>query len=114
MPLLFDAMSAPSADPDVKRMALEAADKANINQIYSAGATKQQWDAFVAEYRVRQILWIRDNPGKYTGGTQRQSLAGAAALAGREIGCTQHMRGWCCPNPTFDLVAVAGAGTGCA
>jgi hypothetical protein len=32
MPLLFDAMVAPDADPDVKRMALEAGDKANINR----------------------------------------------------------------------------------
>jgi hypothetical protein len=38
---------ASDADPDVKRMALEAGDKVNINQIYSAGASKQQWDAFV-------------------------------------------------------------------
>jgi hypothetical protein len=53
MPLLFDAMLGPDANPDVKRMALEAADKTNINQIYSAGASKQQWDAFVAEYRIR-------------------------------------------------------------
>jgi hypothetical protein len=37
-------------------MALEAGDKANINQIYSAGASKQQWDAFVTEYKIRQIL----------------------------------------------------------
>jgi hypothetical protein len=64
MPWLFDAMVAPDADPDVKRMALEAGDKANINQIYSAGASKQQWDAFVTEYRIRQILWTRDNPTK--------------------------------------------------
>jgi hypothetical protein len=42
MPLLFDAMLGPDANPDVKRMALEAADKANINQIYSTGTTKQQ------------------------------------------------------------------------
>ena len=42
MPWLFDAMVAPGADPDVKRVALEAGDKANINQIYSAGASKQQ------------------------------------------------------------------------
>ena len=34
MPWLFDAMVGPDADPDVKRMALEAGDKANINQIY--------------------------------------------------------------------------------
>jgi hypothetical protein len=60
MPWLFDAMVAPDADPDVKRMALEAGDKANINQIYSAGASKQQWGAFVTEYRIRQILWTRD------------------------------------------------------
>jgi hypothetical protein len=56
MPWLFDAMVGPDADPDVKRMALEAGDKANINQIYSAGASKQQWDAFVTEDRIRQIL----------------------------------------------------------
>jgi hypothetical protein len=42
MPLLFDAMIAPDADPDVKRMALEAGDRAHINQIYSAGASQQQ------------------------------------------------------------------------
>ena len=104
-------MVAPDADPDVKRMALEAGDKANINQIYSAGASKQQWDAFVTEYRIRQILWIRDNPGKVTGGTQRQPSAGATTLTGREIGCSQYMRGWWCPNATFDLAA---GGTGCA
>jgi hypothetical protein len=40
-------MVAPDADPDVKRMALEAGDKANINQIYSAGDIKHQWDALV-------------------------------------------------------------------
>jgi hypothetical protein len=69
MSLLFDAMVAPDADPDVKRMALEAGDKANINKIYSAGATKPQpqWDAFVAEYRIQQILWVRDNPGSSGG-----------------------------------------------
>jgi hypothetical protein len=72
MPWLFDAMVASDADPDVKRMALEAGDKANINQIYSTGASKPQWDAFVTEYRIRQVLWIRDNPGRATGGTQRQ------------------------------------------
>jgi hypothetical protein len=93
MPLLFDAMLGPDANLDVKRMALEAADKANIKQIYSSGASKQQWGAFVAEYKIRQILWIRtrDNPGKSTGGTQRQPPAGAATLAGREVGCAQHM-----------------------
>jgi hypothetical protein len=63
------------ADPDVKRMALEAADMAHINQIYPDGATKQRWDAFIADYRIRQILWTRDNPGKLTGGTQRQPSA---------------------------------------
>jgi hypothetical protein len=51
MPWLFDAKVGPDADPDVKRMALEAGDKANINQIYSAGASKPQWNAFVTEYR---------------------------------------------------------------
>jgi hypothetical protein len=74
MPLLIDAMVGPDADPDaVKRMALEAGDKANINQIYSAGATRQQWDAFVAEYIVRQILWIerRSIGGKSTSGAGR-------------------------------------------
>ncbi len=49
MAWLFEGMVGPDANPDVKRMALEAGDKANINQIYSAGASKQQWDAFVAE-----------------------------------------------------------------
>ena len=112
MPWLFDAMVAPDADPDVKRMALEAGDKANINQIYSAGASKQQWDAFVTEYRIRQILWIRDNPTKVTGGTQRQPSASATTLAGREIGwAPQHMRGWWCTKPTFELVT---GGTACA
>jgi hypothetical protein len=42
IPWLFDAMFGPDADPDVKRMALEAGDKANINQICSAGASKQR------------------------------------------------------------------------
>jgi hypothetical protein len=65
-------------------MALEAADKAaNINQIYSAGATKQQWDAFVAEYRVRQILWVSDNPGKATGGAERAAIFSRRYDAGR-------------------------------
>jgi hypothetical protein len=73
MPWLFDAMVAPDADPDVKRMALEAGDRANINQIYSAGASQQQWGAFVTEYRIRQILWTRDNPTKITGGTHSGS-----------------------------------------
>jgi hypothetical protein len=81
MTWLFDAMAAPDADPDVKRMALEAGDKANTNQMYSAGASKQQWDAFVTEYRIRQIPWTRDNPTGVTGGTQRQPSAGATALA---------------------------------
>jgi hypothetical protein len=62
MPLLFDAMIAPDTDPDVKRMALEAGDRAHINQIYSAGASQQQWDAFVTEYRIRQILWTHYGP----------------------------------------------------
>jgi hypothetical protein len=61
MPLLFDAMGAPGADPDVKRMALEAADKANINQIYSAGAIKQQWDAFVESDRYCGSGTIRES-----------------------------------------------------
>jgi hypothetical protein len=85
MPWLYDAMVGPDADPDVKRVALEAGDKADINQIYAAGASKQQWGAFVTEYRIRQILWIRDNPGKVTGGTQRQTSAGATTLAGRPV-----------------------------
>jgi hypothetical protein len=40
MPWLYEAMVAPDADPDVKRMTLEAGDKANINQIYAGGASK--------------------------------------------------------------------------
>jgi hypothetical protein len=113
-PLLFDAMVAPSADPDVKQMALEAADKANINQIYSgAGATKQQWDAFVAE-RIQSPTGTVDQG--QSGQVHRRHAAAILsrrcdAVAGREIGCTQHMHGWWCPNPIFDLVA---GGTGCA
>ena len=41
MPWLFDAMVGPDADPDVKRMALEAGDKANINQISILGRRQQ-------------------------------------------------------------------------
>jgi hypothetical protein len=35
-------------------MALEAADRACINQIciYPDGAIKQQWDVFIADYRL--------------------------------------------------------------
>jgi hypothetical protein len=33
MPWLYEAMVGPDADPDVKRIGLEAGDKANINQI---------------------------------------------------------------------------------
>ena len=73
--LLLDGMLGPDADPDVKRMVLEAADRACINQIYPDGATKQQWDAFTADYMIRQILWARDNPVKL-------------------IGCTRHMHAW--------------------
>ena len=46
MPKLFNSMIGNDADPDVKRMALEAAERAHINQIYPDGASKQQWDAF--------------------------------------------------------------------
>jgi hypothetical protein len=103
-----------SSDPDIKRMALEAADRVHINQVYAYpdGATKQQWDAFIVDYRIRQILWTRDNPGKLTGGTQHQPSAGAATPARYEIGCARHMRGWQwqCPNDTFDLAV---GGTGC-
>ena len=77
MPWLFEGMVGPDANLDVKRMALEAADKANINQVYPAGAGSQQWDVFINVYRIRQILWIRDNPTKVTGGTQRQPAAAA-------------------------------------
>jgi len=38
LPYLFDGMLSRDAHPDVKRMALEGADKANINQVYPAGA----------------------------------------------------------------------------
>ena len=92
MPKLFNGMIGNDADPDVKRMALEAAERAHINQIYPDGASKQQWDAFIADYRIRQALWIRDHPGKTTGGTRRQPSAGAATPTGYEIGCTKHMR----------------------
>ena len=71
---------------------MEAAERAHINQIYPDGASKQQWDAFIADYRIRQALWIRDHPGKTTGGTRRQPSAGAATPTGYEIGCTKHMR----------------------
>ena len=57
MPWLFEGMVGHDANPDVKRMALEAADKANINQVYPAGAGSQQWDVFINVYRIRQILW---------------------------------------------------------
>ena len=87
MPWLFEGMVGPDAHPDVKRMALEAADKANINQVYPAGAGRQQWDVFVQVYRIRQILWIRDNPTKVTGGTQRQPAAAAMMVGGRVVGC---------------------------
>jgi hypothetical protein len=111
MPKLFNGMTGNDADPNVKRMALEAAERAHINQIYPDGASKQQWDAFIADYKIRQVLWIRDNPGKTTGGTQRQPSAGAATSTDYEIGgCTLHMRGWHCPNNIFDLAA---GGTGC-
>jgi hypothetical protein len=53
MSLLFNGMLSIDANPDVKRMALEAADKVYINQIYPEGATREQWDAFVAEYKIR-------------------------------------------------------------
>ena len=43
MPLLFNCMLSVDANSDVKRMALEAADKVYINQIYSEGATREQW-----------------------------------------------------------------------
>jgi hypothetical protein len=66
MPKLFNGMIENDADPNVKRMALEAAERAHINQLYPDGAPKQQWDAFIADYKIRQILWIRDNPGKLT------------------------------------------------
>ena len=66
MPKLFNGMIGNDADPDVKRIALEAAERAHINQIYPDGTSKQQWDAFIADYKIRQILWIRDNPGKLT------------------------------------------------
>jgi hypothetical protein len=72
-PILFNGMIGSDADPDVKRMALEAAERAHINQIYPDGAFDQQWDALIADYKIRQILWIRDNPGKLPGGTQRHS-----------------------------------------
>jgi hypothetical protein len=111
MPWLFEGMVGHDANPDVKRMALEAADKANINQICPAGAGSRQWDVFINEYRIRQILWIRDNPTKATGGTQRQPTAGATMLGGREAGCPKHMRGWECTNTTFE---VAIGGTACA
>jgi hypothetical protein len=86
-------------------MALEAAERAHINQIYACpdGASKQQWDAFIADYyKIRQILWIRDNPGKTTGGTRRQPSAGAAMPTDYEIGCTMHMRGWHCPDSSHN------------
>jgi hypothetical protein len=57
-------MTENDADPNAKRMALEAAERAHINQIYPDGASKQQWDALIADYKARQMLWIRDNPGK--------------------------------------------------
>ena len=104
-------MVGPDAHPDVKRMALEAADKANINQVYPAGAGRQQWDVFINVYRIRQILWIRDNPTKVTGGTQRQPAAAATTVGGYEVGCPKHMRGWECTNQTFE---VAAGGTACA
>ena len=73
MPKLFNSMIGNDADPDVKRVALEAAERAHINQIYPDGASKQQWGAFIADYyKIRQTLWIRDNPGKTSGGTRRQ------------------------------------------
>jgi hypothetical protein len=110
MPKLFNGMIGNDADPDVKRMALEAAERAHINHIYPDGASKQQWDAFIADYRTRQTLWIRDNPGKTTGGTRRQPSAGAATPTDYEMGYTKHMRGWHCPIEIFDLAA---GGTGC-
>jgi hypothetical protein len=42
MPKLFNGMTGNDADPDVKRMSLEAAERAHINQIYPDGASKQQ------------------------------------------------------------------------
>jgi hypothetical protein len=110
MPLLFNGMVGMDANADVKRMALEAADETYINQIYPEGATLAQWDAFIADYKLREALWIRDNPraGKSTGGRRRQPAAGAATPVGCEIGCPPHMRGWVCPNEVFDLAA-----TGC-
>jgi hypothetical protein len=58
MPLLFNGMAGCEANPDVKQLALEAT-RVCINQIYPEGATKEQWDAFIAEYKIRQTLWIR-------------------------------------------------------
>jgi hypothetical protein len=52
MPLLFNGMVGSDANPDVKQMALEAADKVCVNQIYPEGANKEQWDAFIAEYKI--------------------------------------------------------------
>jgi hypothetical protein len=72
MPKLFNGMIGNDADPDVKRMSLKAAERAHIHQIYPDGASKQQWDAFIADYQIRHTLWIRDNQGKTTGGTRRQ------------------------------------------
>ena len=108
LPYLFDGMLSRDAHPDVKRMALEAADKANINQVYPAGAGRQQWEVFVQDYRIRQVLWIRDNPTKVTGGTQRQPAAAATTVGRYEVGCPKHMRGWECTNPM-----VAAGGTAC-
>jgi hypothetical protein len=44
MPKLLNGMIGNDADPDVKRMALEVAERAHINHIYAYpdGASKQQ------------------------------------------------------------------------